>query len=255
MKVYEIENGRDGIFTAVYDSYLNKETPDLVTSESMYAIEFLSEVSAIKTDKVKASKVRSAVLKYSSEKVLDDIGIVLLSCSDAKETVIFNFVKSIIDNKRNVSYDFGSKTTADFNTLKERVLTETHRFKGFMRFSETTNGLLYAKFEPDNDIIKLVAAHFRARLNNEAFVLHDVKRNKVAAYDKNKVYFFTPDVPLSVYINEKELHCRSLWKEYFDAVNIDERKNVRQQKNYMPTRYWKNLTEFVSDVESGRARM
>ena len=77
MKVYEIEKGRDGIFTAVYDSYLNKETPDLVTSESMYAIELLSEVSAIKTDKVKASEVRSAVLKYSSEKVLDNIGIVL----------------------------------------------------------------------------------------------------------------------------------------------------------------------------------
>ena len=38
MKVYEIENGRDGIFTAVYDSYLNKETPDLVTSESMLSL-------------------------------------------------------------------------------------------------------------------------------------------------------------------------------------------------------------------------
>lgn len=253
MKIYEIEGTRDGVFTAVYESYVNKELPDLVTAQKSYAVEFFSEIKDVKTDKIKANKVKQVVLRYANERVLDDVGLVMRSCSDAKETVIFNFVRAIIDGRRNAAFDFKSKATADFNVLKERVINETHRFKGFIRFSETTNGLLYAKFEPDNDILELVSAHFRSRLRNEAFVIHDVKRNKVVAYHDDRAYFFTPSAPLTVNIGDNELYYRSLWKEYFGAVNIKERKNEKLQKNYMPARYWKNLTEFIADVESKQA--
>jgi probable DNA metabolism protein len=42
-------------------------------------------------------------------------------------------------------------------------------------------------------------------------------------------------------VAEKEY--QDLWKKYFETIAIKERTNPRCQKNFMPVRYWKNLTE------------
>ena len=36
---------------------------------------------------------------------------------------------------------------------------------------------------------------------------------------------------------------KQLWKTYFKAISIRERLNPRKQRNDMPVRYWKHLTE------------
>ena len=47
-------------------------------------------------------------------------------------------------------------------------------------------------------------------------------------------------------ISADERHYRRLWKSYFENIAIKERTNPRCQKNFMPVRYWKHLTENVS---------
>ena len=44
-------------------------------------------------------------------------------------------------------------------------------------------------------------------------------------------------------ISADEQGYRDLWKQYFDNMAIRERINPSCQKNMMPVRYWKHLTE------------
>ena len=244
MIVYEIENSLEGVLTALFDSYLYKEVPDLVTSSNRYQTRLDSVIREVKTDAEKVERVKRSVMKYSNEKTIDMARVVMHSSLLSKGTVTFNYLRKIIEEKREIAYDLGSSETVEFNEIRDKVWLENHRLKGFLRFSETTNGVLYAHVTPDNDIIELLVPHFVKRFKYHAFAIHDVRRNKLALYDKKKVTFTTPTEPLSVYIGETEVECRSLWKNYFNSVNIPSRKNLRQQRGYLPSRYTSNMTEF-----------
>jgi probable DNA metabolism protein len=244
MIIYEIDNTLFGLYSAVFESYEKKEIPDIVTSKPLYQMPIGTKIKKIETDEKKANRVQTAIIKYAGEDTVQMLKIALKSCLDEKETICFNYIKKVIDSQKDIAFDYGDFTVMEFTDLKAKVGLEAHRFKGFLRFSETENGVLYAHYSPDNDITELIAHHFKKRFKYHAFIIHDEKRNIVAMYDTKTLKCFTPPVPLTVYINETEENYRKLWKEYFDAVNIKERKNKKLQDNYLPRRYRKNLTEF-----------
>ena len=247
MIVYEIEKSLDGVCSAIFNAYVKNEVPDVVTAKNEYQVGFTTKIYRIKTDKNWADRVKTAIIKYTNEYTLDRIKHTLLSCEDRACQVSFDIIKLMMDKRRDITFDLAEPAVIEFNEVKAKVLLEVHRFKGFMRFSQTDNGVLYAHFAPDNDILELVVGHFKRRYRYHEFVIHDTKRNKVAVYDKQELKFITPKEPLTIYVDETELKYRSLFKEYFSAVNIPSRKNLRQQKQYMPKRYWSDLTEFGGD--------
>ena len=113
----------------------------------------------------------------------------------------------------------------------------------FVRFSVMENDVLYAEIEPDNDVLELIAGHFRDRFRNDPFIIRDLKRGKaIVAYGGHwYISGFTDDyVPEQ---SSEEQEYRNLWKNYFDNIAIKERKNPRCQRSFMPLRYWKHLTE------------
>jgi probable DNA metabolism protein len=44
-------------------------------------------------------------------------------------------------------------------------------------------------------------------------------------------------------LSDEELFFQQLWKEYFRSITIKERINLKLQRQHMPKRYWKYLTE------------
>ena len=58
-----------------------------------------------------------------------------------------------------------------------------------------------------------------------------------------------PDSPVSTgwldadRMDKDEKLYQALWKTYFKAIAIKERRNPRKQRQDMPVRYWKYLTE------------
>ncbi|HNX60154.1 MAG TPA: DUF4130 domain-containing protein, partial [Spirochaetota bacterium] len=45
----------------------------------------------------------------------------------------------------------------------------------------------------------------------------------------------------------REKEYRAMWRHYYREIAIPERTNPRCQKNFMPVRYWKYLTERQTD--------
>ncbi len=52
----------------------------------------------------------------------------------------------------------------------------------------------------------------------------------------------TGQLPEDMMDGEEKLF-QQLWRTYFKSVAIQERLNPRKQRNDMPVRYWKYLTE------------
>ena len=198
----------------------------------------------VETEEEKTITVYEAIEKKISSEDLKRVYKVFMSSVANKETKILNYVRLGFVKGSCVSMLHGDPIVYEVQQAERKVNGEVHRLKGLIRFSELGNKVLYSPIEPDHDLIEFLADHFCDRFKNEPFIIHDVKRSKALIAYQGSWYIsrFTKDElsPLS----EEEKEYRRLWKSYFENMAIRERINPRCQKNLMPVRYWKHLTEF-----------
>ena len=136
--------------------------------------------------------------------------------------------------------------------LARKVNYEVHRFKGFVRFQETADGMFFSVISPDHDIVSLLAPHLVARHPDRPWIIYDSKRDKGIYFDKAELIEMTlTDKQFNTYtwdLNksvkaEKEDYYQQLWKTFYKSINIKERKNTRLMLHWLPRRYWKYLPE------------
>lgn len=233
-----------GIYSAIFYAYKNKILPDRVIYKQNQTSFVDTEISVLSNEEHSA-RVSKALENSRTVDVNRDVATALRSGEEDKLTKIFYYIKAVVDDKSiDVSTNFANPSVVAFCDMLKRIFTEVHRFKGFLRFQESAHGYLYAHFVPDNDITDLLAPHFKARLGKTPFVIHDVKRNAVAISDgKSYRCFYADEQQVTVFLSKEEKDFQNLWKTYYLAVNLKERKNLRQMLNYMPSRYHEDLPE------------
>lgn len=242
MTIYKYDGTINGIFSCIFKSFMSDETPLFISSDCVQT-SFCDEIVNVATDGQKSNRVVKAFIRYAGKGALHDLYYAFRSGDRNKDTVIFNYVRKTLECRSDISQDFSCPAALDFYELINRIGNEIHLMKGFLRFSMTDNGVLYAHFSPDNDVADLLLPHFIARLGKEAFVIHDTKRNVVAMYNgaERKVVKLT--VPLCVTLADGEENFTALWQTYYDSVTIKERLNERAMRGYMPARYHEFLSE------------
>lgn len=249
MTTYFFDGTKNGLLTCIFESFYEKRIPDDVTTECVQC-GLLDEIVTIKTDNEKAERVNKCLKNCKTKYLVSDFNLTFRSGEKKRFKVLFDYLNVAISNKNiDVSKAFALPEIQAFTDLKNRIYTETHRFKGFLRFMETEKGFYYACYEPDNDITELLVPHFTARLQSP-FIIHDIKRNILALCDGKRYKILNGgDNGVTVFMSESEEIFLDLWQQYYKSINIEERKNLRQMRNYMPERYWKNLSEKQEKTE------
>lgn len=249
MTTYFFDGTKNGLLTCIFESFYEKRIPDDVTTECVQC-GLLDEIVTIKTDNEKAERVYKCLKNCKTKYLVSDFNLTFRSGEKKRFKVLFDYLNVAISNKNiDVSKAFALPEIQAFTDLKNRIYTETHRFKGFLRFMETEKGFYYACYEPDNDITELLVPHFTARLQSP-FIIHDIKRNILALCDGKRYKILNGgDNGVTVFMSESEEIFLDLWQQYYKSINIEERKNLRQMRNYMPERYWKNLSEKQEKAE------
>lgn len=249
MTTYFFDGTKNGLLTCIFESFYEKRIPDDVTTECVQC-GLLDEIVTIKTDSEKAERVYKCLKNCKTKYLASDFNLTFRSGEKKRFKVLFDYLNVAISNKNiDVSKAFALPEIQAFTDLKNRIYTETHRFKGFLRFMETEKGFYYACYEPDNDITELLVPHFTARLQSP-FIIHDIKRNILALCDGKRYKILNGgDNGVTVFMSESEEIFLDLWQQYYKSINIEERKNLRQMRNYMPERYWKNLSEKQEKTE------
>ena len=249
MTTYFFDGTKNGLLTCIFESFYDRRIPDDVTTECVQC-GLLDEIVTIKTDNEKAERVYKCLKNCKTKYLVSDFNLTFRSGEKKRFKVLFDYLNVAISNKNiDVSKAFALPEIQAFTDLKNRIYTETHRFKGFLRFMETEKGFYYACYEPDNDITELLVPHFTARLQSP-FIIHDIKRNILALCDGKRYKILNGgNNGVTVFMSESEEIFLDLWQQYYKSINIEERKNLRQMRNYMPERYWKNLSEKQEKTE------
>ena len=204
-------------------------------------------------------KLRININNDIINEIINDIGInnysilykVSLSNNDNKELIMYYFYKNALKYKKNIIYMRNLKCVDKALKISKYVGFEAHKFKGFVRFKELKNNILYATIEPTNNILELVSIHFKNRLKNEYFIIEDKKRKLISLYDKKDLIIINSDnfKLNSTELSNRELNIEKLWINFYNTIGIESRKNDRCRMNFMPKKYWKYIIEMENDYE------
>ena len=236
--VYIFDGTKEGFLNAFLLAFQDKN-PVLTSKQTQLPLG--EKPVFVTTDFQKAEKAEQRLLSFDRDCMFDLDRLLRCGQPDNEQTA-FEYLRFLALQKQPVGKRLAEPCIFKAVQYMKKVSLEIHHLHGFLRFIETQSGALYAPISPDNDICDLLAPHFRARLPQYPFVIHDIQRKKVTVYDgKNTFNAYLPHA--DILISADEDAWQNLWKEYYKSVNIPSRERIKQMKNFMPVRYWKHLPE------------
>jgi len=131
----------------------------------------------------------------------------------------------------------------DIMAICRNVGRETNKLLGFIRFSVMENDVQFAEITPEHDQIPLLMQHFADRLGDVPFVIYDNRRKTAGIYDTREWYVTQTDGFAPPGLAPDEETIRSLWRLFYKTIAVESRVNPKLQRNLMPKRYWRNMTE------------
>lgn len=250
MKDYLYDGTFEGALTGIYYMFKAKEklNDSRLLLQETYQMSCLNETIVVQVNAEHVDRVTKWILEAFGEHAFRHLTYAFLAEDTHYGTFLFNYLKRLNQLGAGGVMCLSDPYISQMYKLYNRVTRESHLFLGLLRFSELENGILYAAFEPTQNIVPLLTGHFKERLGAQSWVIHDVKRGLAAFYDGTAIYIKPLEMPSIFNFSERERKYRSLWKKYFKAISIDERLNPKQQKQMMPKKYWKFLVETPSNM-------
>lgn len=241
--IFLYDGSFEGLLTCIFEAFYKKPERVSISKKDTYQPSFLEQPVIVETDMEKFQRVYSSIPKKISNHACEIVYRAWLSEDEKAADLVYHFLKLGYKMGNNVCDYIQDPYINEIIELNRKVGFESHRFLGMLRFQEIEKGIFYAGYEPDHNITVLITPHFTERFAGQPFIIHDKKRNICAVYDGSEMIMTDkiPKLPSGVTATEDEF--ASLWKTFFKTIAIKERKNLRTQLNFMPRRYWKNLTE------------
>ena len=115
-----------------------------------------------------------------------------------------------------------------------------------LRFSPNNEGMYIARCSPDHFILPALADHFYLRFGETSWAIIDEKREICLYREKGeppKLISLSAFMSLSPNKEAPKDAWEDLWRLYFRSVNNAAKKNLHLQRQFMPERYHKYLTE------------
>lgn len=238
----------DGMMSAVYEGWIRMNRGDSIHIHpgEVYDYNFLYQYEYINTDRDRALRVATSIRRKIS---LDAYTMVFRSCMHYDEDrvdCVIAFLKQGYKKGADITKDLGNPVVMRLYELSRKVYREAHLYKGFVRFKEIKNNILYSKIEPKCDVLPLIAHHFTERYPLENWMIYDQKRKKVLVHPKGKECIMVSDndtLNMPDMADAKDEY-EDLWCVFFQSIGIKERKNEKCQDNLMPKWFRDNMTEF-----------
>lgn len=253
-RVYLCQDSLEGIFTAIWEGWkwgASGRKMEILVDKTI-SLELFCSYIEINSDIEKARKVAETIKTRLGYKVYESICYVAASNHCGKGTVIFQVLLQALKNGKNDKNIFDKLTDPYINLamqLRVKVWHELHRFYGFIRFSQISKGILYAKIKPENDLLSMLGPHFADRFPNENWIIYDEKRGKAFFHERTGEYFIRTGIQKEMSIQEalsEPEEYEELWKAFCNSITIKERRNSHLQQQFVPLKFRPNMTEFIS---------
>ncbi|GGH25090.1 DNA metabolism protein [Sphingobacterium alkalisoli] len=241
-----------GVLSLIFDVYAYKYNVSTIEieDEASQPLLFTSAVMYVTTDDVKSARVTKGIIASVGQKGYLELYHVFLSEKWGRELLILRTTQYYLRTKVPASRNYAHGDVLEVKKIVKSVSRERHRMKAFVRFQLLDDGIYFAIVEPDFNVLPLVSKHFKDRYADQKWIIYDVKRKYGIYYDGDlvqEVEFGSgrriDQKSITLAGHESELLYSKLWNQYFNSVNIKERKNLKLHIQHVPKRYWKYLNE------------
>jgi probable DNA metabolism protein len=211
-----------------------------------------SESFHVITDDAKSERILNALRKKISPSALQMLFVTYLSELEGIEIILFRYIQKALTAETSIEMNFADADVLELSKIYKKVTREEEHTRQFVRFQKTADGIYFAVMDPLYNILPLTARFFKTRFADQQWIIYDVRRKYGLFYDLNTVetvHFDHLDVSLKTgkltpeKLDEYELAFQDLWKDYLKAITIQERRNLKLQRQHLPVRFWKYLTE------------
>ena len=201
-------------------------------------------------DLIEDDKIIDYLIKNIGNNNFNVVFKVFLSNEEDKEILIYKFILYSLKYKEKTIYMKNIKEILNCVKISKYVTSENHKFKGFTRFKKYENEIYYAEINPTNNILYLLALHFKNKLNTDYWIIKDVNRRLYSIFDKKNFYIINEEnfKITNLKLSEEESNFENLWNEFYKTIGITERKNDRCRMNFMPKKYWKYILEVSDEI-------
>lgn len=251
MLIFRYDKTFEGLLTAMFDAYSRKTFPDKLLGEKDIEPLFAEEIYTVTTQEERSERVWSALQKKLSKYACNMITHVWLSEQEGSDELIFRFIRKVFDTKQSIETNFADADVLEMNQLAKKVSREREHIMQFVRFQKAADDIFFAPVSTIYNALPLAVGHFVDRFADQQWIIYDTKRDYGYYYNQKNVVEIkleTDENFLDGKLDEKlmaedEKLFQELWKGYFKALTIKERINPKLQRQHMPKRFWKYLTE------------
>lgn len=251
MLVFFYDKTFEGLLTAVFDAYSRKTFPNALLGEGDIAPLFMEDSYTVVTQADKAGRVWTALEKKMSKLACNMLTHAWMSEIEGCDEMIFRYIQKMLDSKISIETNFADKDVLTLHQIAKKVSHEGHYLVELIRFQKAADNIFFAPVSPQYNALPLVIDHFKDRFADQKWLIYDLKRKYGFYYDLHTVeeITLTDDTHLLTgkldesLMAEDEKQFQELWKGYFKAITIKERINLKLQRQHMPKRFWKYLTE------------
>lgn len=240
---YCYDGSFQGFLCCVFESFSQKEIPVAVLPPAEGQTSLFPQRD-IPTRPDLARRV-AAGLERLGPSVRERVTTGFLADEPGKELTLLRFARLCFERGPSAARMMGDADVAAAFALERAVNNEGCKYIEFLRF-EQRGTMLGTIIHPRHNVLPLLRGHFCSRLPDEDFMIFDathgvalLRRSGKVCYMQMKQYTPAPD--------PAEEDWQALWKRFFHALTIEERRNPACQQNHVPKRYWQDMCEMQPD--------
>ena len=241
--IYLYDGSWNGMMTLVHRTAQDEVFPeDILRTSPGRTEKVLLESTTVPSDADVAEATAAVLERRVGAPRLSDACLALMSEEEGIDLAVWRCLSRLWREGRQASGDLADACVGAVLRAARRSFREWHRWMGLVRFRDT-GGTYYAPFEPECDVLPLLADHFRERLPDR-WVLHDVRRRQAALHDGGRwVLTEAAFSSRNLKLTGEEALCQTLWQEFFRSTAVRERRSEKRQRQFLPKRTWTHLIE------------
>ena len=236
---YRYDGSFPGFLCCVFESYAKKEIPTAVLSPENDQMTMF-DVREIPTDSLRAKRVYMGLGRLGGV-IKDRIMTGFLNTDPSKDLILVRYARLCFDNGPSAAQMISDVDGAAAFALARAVGNEAHLMREFIRF-EQRGDMLGAVIHPRHYVLPLLRAPFCSRLPDENFLIFDATHGTALVRRGNEVEYLSME-KYEPSTDGEEKDWQALWKRFFNALTIEERRNERCQMNHCHKRFWRDMPE------------
>lgn len=258
MASYCFDGSMTGLLSCVFRAFEFKEFNVIVTANPQAQTGLFDEFIHVASNDQHGQRVWQGLKQKVSSSSLRAFYYTFLSEQEAAFQTLFDFAVYVFQNQRPVDKDYGHPAVIGMSQWAKQMGREKHRMEAFVRFKKAKDGLFLSLVRPDFNVLPIIYRHFQERYQDQSWLIYDERRNYGIYYDLKQMRqvemnaeIIDPQIRIghsqsfSIELDDQELLYDQLWKDYFNSVNIQARKNMKLHIQYVPKRYWRYMNEKI----------